>query len=140
MARIDNWHTRMPGIGARKLVRQLKNERFAVSRKLVRRLMSEMGIQTVYPKANLSKRNFQEAIVPYLLRNKVVFLPNQVWSIDITYIKMQHSHMYLTAIIDWYSRMIVGWNLSDTLDTIYVIQAVKDAVAAHGTPAILRNL
>ena len=72
--------------------------------------------------------------------NKVVFLPNQVWSIDITYIKMQHSHMYLTAIIDWYSRMIVGWNLSDTLDTIYVIQAVKDAVAAHGTPAILRNL
>ena len=67
-------------------------------------------------------------------------MPNQVWSIDITYIKMQHSHMYLTAIIDWYSRMIVGWNLSDTLDTIYVIQAVKDAVAAHGTPAILRNL
>ena len=56
-------------------------------------------------------------IVPYLLRNKAVSLPNQVWSIDITYIKMRHSHMYLTAIIDWYSRMIVGWNLSDTLDT-----------------------
>lgn len=59
--------------------------------------------------------------MPYLLRNKDVFLPNQVWSIDITYIKMQHGHMYLTSIIDWYSRMIVGWNLSDTLDTIYVI-------------------
>ena len=71
--------------------------------------------------------------MPYLLRNKAVSLLNQVWSIDITYIKMQHSHMYLTAIIDWYSRMIVGWNLSDTLDTIYVIQAVKDAVAVHGT-------
>ena len=91
------------------------------------------------PKANLSKRNFQETIVPYLLRNKAVSLLNQVWSIDITYIKMQHSHMYLTAIIDWYSRMIVGWNLSDTLDTGYVIQAVKDAVAAHGTPAILNS-
>lgn len=78
-------------------------------------------------------------IVPYLLRNKAVSLPNQVWSIDITYIKMQHSHMYLTAIIDWYSRMIVGWNLSDTLDTGYVIQAVKDAVAAHGMPAILNS-
>lgn len=139
MERIDNLHTQMPGIGARKLVRQLKNEGFSVGRKLVRRLMSEMGIQAIYPKANLSKRNFQEAIVPYLLRNKVVFLPNQVWSIDITYIKMQRSHMYLTAIIDWYSRMIVGWNLSDTLDTIYVIQAVKDAVKAHGTPAILNS-
>ena len=139
MARIDHWHTQMPGIGTRKLVRQLKNEGFSVGRKLVRRLMGEMGIQAIYPKANLSKRNFRETIVPYLLRNKAVSLPNQVWSIDITYIKMQHSHMYLTAIIDWYSRMIVGWNLSDTLDTGYVIQAVKDAVAAHGTPAILNS-
>ena len=139
MARIDYWHTQMPGIGARKLVRQLKNEGFTVGRKLVRRLMGEMGIQAIYPKANLSKRNFQETIVPYLLRNKDVFLPNQVWSIDITYIKMQHGHMYLTSIIDWYSRMIVGWNLSDTLDTIYVIQAVKDAVAAHGVPGILNS-
>lgn len=139
MARIDHWHTQMPGIGTRKLVRQLKNEGFSVGRKLVRRLMGEMGIQAIYPKANLSKRNFRETIVPYLLRNKAVSLPNQVWSIDITYIKMQHSHMYLTAIIDWYSRMIVGWNLSDTLDNGYVIQAVKDAVAAHGTPAILNS-
>ena len=95
MARIDHWHTQMPGIGTRKLVKQLKNEGFSVGRKLVRRLMGEMG-------------NFRETIVPYLLRNKAVSLPNQVWSIDITYIKMQHSHMYLTAIIDWYSRMIVG--------------------------------
>ena len=139
MERIDNWHTQMPGIGSRKLVKLLREEGFSVGRKLVRRLMGEMGIQAIYPKANLSKRNFQEAIVPYLLRNKVVFLPNQVWSIDITYIKMQHSHMYLTAIIDWYSRMIVGWNLSDTLDTTYVIQAVKDAVEAHGFPGILNS-
>ena len=139
MSKIDYWHTQMPGIGSRKLVKLLREEGFSVGRKLVRRLMGEMGIQAIYPKANLSKRNFQEAIVPYLLRNKVVFLPNQVWSIDITYIKMQHSHMYLTAIIDWYSRMIVGWNLSDTLDTIYVIRAVKDAVAAHGMPAILNS-
>lgn len=83
MARIDHWHTQMPGIGARKLVVQLKNEGFAVGRKLVRRLMDEMGIQAIYPKANLSKRNFRESVVPYLLRNKEVFFPNQVWSIDI---------------------------------------------------------
>ena len=74
----------------------------------MRRLMQEMGISAVYPKANLSKRNFQEAIVPYLLRNKTVSFPNQVWCIDITYIKLHRCHMYLTAIIDWYSRKIVG--------------------------------
>ena len=73
MARIDYWHTQMPGIGTRRLVRQLKNEGFAVGRKLVRRLMGEMGIQAIYPKANLSKRNFQEMIVPHLLRNKTFF-------------------------------------------------------------------
>ena len=71
---------------------------------MVRSYMLEMGIHAVYPKPNLSKRNFKEAIVPYLLRNKVVSFPNQVWSIDITYIKMHHGHMYLTAVIDWFSR------------------------------------
>ncbi len=77
--------------------------------------------------------------MPYLLRDKVISFPNQVWSIDITCIKIHHSHMYLTAIIDWHSRYIVGWNLSDTLDTCYVTQAVKDAVAACGIPAILNS-
>ncbi len=77
----------------------------------MKRLMCEMGIRTVYPKKNLSKRNFKEAIVPYLLRNKTVFIPNQVWSIDITYIRMRHGNMYLTAIIDWHSRLIAGWEI-----------------------------
>ncbi len=139
MARIDYWHTTMPYMGCRKIVKMLQSEGFKVGRKLVRRLMGEMGIHAIYPKANLSKRNFKESVVPYLLRNKAVFLPNQVWSIDITYIKMHRSHMYLTAIIDWHSRMIVGWNLSDTLDTSYVIQAVKDAVARYGLPGILNS-
>lgn len=139
MARIDYWHTEMPYLGTRKMVQQLQKDGHAVGRKLVRRLMAKMGIHALYPKANLSKRNFKESIVPYLLRNKPVFLPNQVWSIDITYIKMRHGHMYLTAIIDWYSRLIVGWNLSDALDTSYVVQAVRDAVETHGTPGILNS-
>ena len=117
MARIDYWHTTMPFLGTRKLVSQLRDDGYAVGRKLIRSCMREMGIRAVYPKENLSRRNFKEAIVPYLLRNKVVSFPNQVWSIDITYIKMHHGHMYLTAIIDWFSRKIVGWTLSDTLDT-----------------------
>ena len=139
MARIDYWHTTMPFLGTRKIVAKLKEEGYPVGRKLVRTYMREMGIYAVYPKANLSKRNFKEAIVPYLLRNKVVSFPNQVWSIDITYIKMYHGHMYLTAIIDWFSRKIVGWTLSDTLDTQPVMEAVRSAVEHFGIPAILNS-
>ena len=99
-----------------------------------------MSIYAIYPKANLSKRNFKESIVPCLLRNYAVNFPNQVWSIDITYISMPMGHMYLAAIIDWYSRKIVGHYLSsDTLDTESVIHTVKEAVAMHGIPAILNS-
>lgn len=139
MSRIDFWHTQMPYIGTRKMVTMLTADGFKAGRKLVRRYMAEMGIHALYPKANLSKRNFKETIVPYLLRNKEIILPNQAWSIDITYIRMHHGHMYLTAIIDWYSRLIVGWSLSDTLDKSAVLWAVREAVAAHGSPAILNS-
>lgn len=139
MSRIDYWHTVLPCIGTRKLAVKLRSEGYAVGRKLVRSYMQEMGIHAVYPKPNLSKRNFKEAIVPYLLRNKTISFPNQAWSIDITYIKMQHGHMYLTAIIDWFSRKIMGWELSDTLETTPVLDAVRTAVERFGTPAILNS-
>jgi len=139
MSRIDYWHTLLPAIGSRKIVVKLREEGYPVGRKYVRKCMEEMGIHAIYPKANLSKRNFQQAIVPYLLRNHPVYFPNQVWSIDITYIKMHHGHMYLTAIIDWFSRKIVGWKLSDTLDTSEVIAAVRGAVQTAGIPAILNS-
>jgi putative transposase len=139
MSRIDFWHTEMPWMGTRKIVVKLREDGYSVGRKLVRRYMWEMGIYTVCPKPNLSKRNFKEAIVPYLLRNKVVSFPNQVWSIDITYIKMYHGHMYLTAVIDWHSRKIVGWELSDSLDTRMVLEAVRSATSEHGIPAILNS-
>ena len=115
MAQQDYWHTMFPAMGARKLVVKLQEDGFPAGRKLVRRLMQEMGIYAIYPRPNLSKRNFQKSIVPYLLGNKEVTFPNRVWSIDITYIRLHRSHMYLTAIIDWYSRKIVGRNLFDTL-------------------------
>lgn len=139
MARLDYWHTTLPCMGTRKLAVKLCSEGYTVGRKLVRSYMQEMGIHAVYPKPNLSKRNFKEAIVPYLLRNKVISFPNQAWSIDITYIKMQHGHMYLTAIIDWFSRKIMGWELSDTLETAPVLDAVRTAVERFGTPAILNS-
>ena len=139
MAAIDRIHTEMPCIGQRKILELFRKEGFSVGRKLVRRYMQEMAIQPIYPKPNLSKRNHKEQIVPYLLRNANIFMPNQAWSIDITYIKMQRSHMYLTAIIDWHTRMILSWNLSDTLDTEPVLQAVKDAVKQYGTPSIINS-
>lgn len=139
MREIDVIHTQKPALGQRKIVRLLQNKGFVVGRKLVRRLMREMGLHTVYPKANLSKRNFKEAIVPYLLRNVNVQFPNQVWSIDITYIRMEHGHMYLAAVIDWFSRKIVGWDLSDTLEPRSAIAAIGQAVETFGTPGILNS-
>lgn len=124
MRRIDFLHTTHPYMGARKLAIMLQREGYSASRKIVRRLIEKMGICAVYPRANLSKRNFKESIVPYLLRGVTPYVPNQVWSIDITYIPLKSGHMYLTAIIDWYSRKIVGSYLSDTLDTDSVIIAV----------------
>lgn len=139
MARIDYWHTLLPCMGNRKIAAKLCQEGYPAGRKLVRTYMREMGICAVYPKPNLSKRNFQEGIVPYLLRNRNISFPNEVWSIDITYIKMHRSHMYLTAVIDWFSRRIVGWTLSDTLDTQPVLEAVTNAVETNGIPAILNS-
>ena len=139
LARIDYWHTMMPALGARRLRTKLKDDGYDVTRKTVRKYMEEVGICAVYPKPNLSKRNFKEGIVPYLLRNYVALFPNQVWSIDITYIKLYKSHMYLTAIIDWHSRKIVGWRLSDTLSTQPVLEAVREAVERFGIPGILNS-
>lgn len=139
--RLDYWHTKMPYLGVRKLRIQLqeKDHIEAVGRKLIKRYMDEMGIYAIYPKPNLSKRNMQHKIFPYLLRNLDINSANQVWAIDITYIRMGKSHMYLTAIIDWYSRYIVGWELSDTLDTAPVLAAVKAAISRYGKPEIINS-
>jgi len=138
--RIDYWHTQLPCSGVRKL-RQLllQQDGLSAGRKLIKRLMDEMGIYVIYPKPNLSKPGKEHTKFPYLLRNKSICFPNQVWAIDITYIPMAHGHMYLTAIIDWYSRFIVGWALSDTLDTAPVIEALRDAMEHYGIPCIINS-
>lgn len=139
-SRLDWWHTRQCYLGVRGLRKKLaKEDQLTVGRKLVKRYMDEMGIYAVYPKPNLSKRSKEHKVFPYLLKNKTIFLPNQVWAVDITYIRMGKKHMYLTAIIDWYSRFIVGWELSDTLDTAPVLDAVKAAIEEYGIPAIINS-
>jgi putative transposase len=139
MSLIDYWHTENPAWGARKIRVLLRNDGYLVTRKTVTKYMREMAIYPIYPGPNTSKRNFKEGIMPYLLRGYVPQFPNQVWSIDITYIKMKRRHMYLTAIIDWYSRLIVGWKLSDTLETAPVLEVVQEAVECHGVPAIINS-
>ena len=139
MARIDDWHTENPAWGTRKIRTLLRNDGLFVSRKTVQKYMREMAIYPIYPKPNCSKRDYKEGILPYLLRNCEAQFPNQVWSIDITYIKMKRRHMYLTAVIDWYSRKIVGWKLSDTLETGNVLETVREAVERNGVPAILNS-
>jgi len=138
--RIDYWHTKLPCAGVRKLQKLLRDhDSLVAGRKLIKRLMDEMGIYVIYPKPNLSKPGKEHSKFPYLLRNKSIDFPNQVWAIDITYVPMKHGHMYLTAIIDWYSRFIVGWALSDTLDAAPVIEALGTAIERHGTPCIINT-
>jgi putative transposase len=137
--RIDYWHTKLPCSGVRKLRKLLRGEGLMVGRKLIKRLMDEMGIYVIYPKPNLSKPGKEHKKSPYLLKNKSINFPNQVWALDITYIPMRHGHMYLTAIIDWHSRFIVGWALSDTLETAPVIDAVRQAIEKYGTPYIMNS-
>ena len=139
-SRLDYWHTKMCYLGVRRLVVKLRQEDdIEIGRKLVKRYMNEMGIYCVFPKPNLSKNSIAHKKFPYLLRSISITAPNQVWAIDITYIKMGKSHMYLTAVIDWYSRFIVGWELSDTLDTAPVLKAVKHAIDVHGKPEIINS-
>lgn len=135
---IDRLHTDNPTWGARQMSSQLKMCGYHVGRKKARRYMNEMAIDPIYPKPNLSKRQKQAQVVPYLLRNAVIDAPNQAWSIDITYIPMKHGFLYLTAVIDWYSRCIVGWELDDTLDTRACIEACNKAFKV-AKPVILNS-
>jgi putative transposase len=138
-ARLDYWHTKHPAFGTRKLRELLLKEEIVIGRKLVRRFMNEMGIYAIYPKPNLSKPDKRHKKIPYLLRDMNIFLPNQVWAVDITYIPINKGHMYLTAIIDWHTRLIMGWALSDTLDAAPVLEAVRSAIKEHGTPGVINS-
>lgn len=124
---IDHLHTSNPTWGARQMSAQLKARGYRVGRRKARRYMHEMDIHLIYPKMNLSKRMQQAKVCPYLLRNAVIDKPNQAWSIDITYIPIKHGFLHLTAVIDWYSRCIVGWEVDDTLDTRMVLNALNKA-------------
>jgi putative transposase len=125
--RIDELYTESPFYGSRRLTACLRREGHVVNRKQVQRHMREMGIEGIAPKPNLSLATQGDRVFPYLLKGLEINHPNLVWGIDITYIRLLGSWLYLVAIIDWYSRYVVSWELADSLEVDFVIEAVKRA-------------
>ena len=117
----------------------LKKEGSFASRHKIRRLMRIMGIRAIYQKPNTSKKNNQHKIYPYLLRDKVISKANEVWCSDITYIRMNRGFMYLVAIMDWASRKVLSWRLSNTLDTSFCLDALEEAIYLYGKPDIFNT-
>ena len=135
MADIDTIHTKHPFYGARKISKELSAiGHKGWGRKRTKTQMDKMRIYPVYPRPNTSRPGKQSAKFPYLLKGKRIWLPNQVWATDITYVRLGATHMYLTAFIDWHSRMIVGWELSDTLEAAPVVECMEKATEEYGIP------
>jgi len=138
MEMIDKQYLRTPFYGSRKMVVYLKREGYFINRKRVQRLMRLMNIQAVYPKHNLSKNRQEHKIYPYLLKGVNIDRPNLVWSTDITYIPVSQGFLYLVAIIDWYSRYVLSWRLSNTLDVSFCIDALEEALE-KGSPEVFNS-
>ena len=139
MRRIDELHLNYPFAGSRMLRDLLSHQGLEVGRRHVRTLMRRMGIETLYRKPNTSKRAPGHKIYPYLLRSLPITRPNQVWAMDISYIPMARGFVYLAAIIDWFSRRVLSWRLSITMDTSFCIEALDEALSLHGKPDIFNT-
>ena len=133
--RIDEIYTRYPFYGSRRITAQLCREEILINRKAVQRHMQQMGIAGICPGPNLSKRNAAHRVYPYLLRQITAAYPNHIWGIDITYIRLAAGWMYLVAILDWFSRYVIAWELDQTLEIAFVLAAV-DRALAQAQPSI----
>ena len=139
MRRIDELHLEHPFAGSRMLRDILNREGIVVGRKHVATLMRRMGIEAIYRKPNTSRRHPGHHIYPYLLRGVNVTAPNQAWAMDITYIPMARGFVYLAAVLDWYSRRVLAWRVSISMDTSFCLDAVEEAVARYGPPQIFNT-
>jgi len=136
---IDEQFMETPFYGSRQMARHLKRQGYEVGRKRVRRLMARMGLQAIYQKPKTTVRHPEHRTYPYLLRGLVIDRPNQVWCADITYIPMRRGFLYLVAIMDWFSRKVLAWRLSNTMDVEFCIEALEEAMAKHGRPDIFNT-
>jgi putative transposase len=139
MRLIDEIHMANITWGSRKIRDYLRNRGWKVNRKRIQRLMSVMRIKVLFPRINLSRRNQEHKIYPYLLKNLEIKRPNQVWCTDITYIRLYHGFVYLVVIMDWYSKKVLAWELSNTVDKYFCIQALETALHKHGRPEIFNS-
>jgi putative transposase len=137
--RLDVWYTQNPFLGSRKIARLLADEGIVVGRHTIRRYRQQMGLETLFPKPNLSRPGGKDHVVyPYLLRGLVIERADQVWGVDITYIRMLGGWLYLVAFLDWYSRYVVAWELSDTLEMGFVLSCSEEALA-NSRPEIVNS-
>jgi putative transposase len=139
MRRIDELHLDYPFAGSRMLRDLLRGEGVAIGRELVTTMMRRMGLEAIYRKPNTSKAALGHKIHPYLLRGLAIERPNQVWAMDITYIPMARGFVYLAAVVDWFSRRVLSWRLSITMDVDFCLEAVEEALARYGRPKIFNT-
>ncbi len=136
---LDEEYTRHPFYGSRRMKKYLTECGYSVNRKRVQRLMQKLGLVGMSPGPNTSKPHPQHKVYPYLLRGVDIVRPNQVWSTDITYIRLPRGFVYLVAIIDWYSRKVLSWRLSNTMDAGFCVDCLEEAIKLYGTPVIFNT-
>ena len=139
MRLIDEQYLKTPCWGSRSMRNHLRRLGYKVNRKRVQRLMRIMGIEAIYPKPRTSRPHPQHRVYPYLLRDLTVDRPNQVWAADITYVPMNRGYMYLVAVMDWYSRKILSWRVSNTIDSDFCVDALTEALSRYGRPEIFNT-
>jgi putative transposase len=139
MNEIDRVFTKYPFFGSRQIAAYLPRNGFHAGRHRVRRLMGIMGLQAIYKGPNTSKKHPQHPVYPYLLRKLPITRPNHVWCTDITYIPVRRGFLYLVAIMDWATRKVLSWRLSNTLDASFCVEALQEAIAKYGKPEIMNS-
>ena len=139
MRRMDELYVASPFYGSRRMVAVLRREGVAINRKRVRRLMRLMGLEALYQKPDTSRAHPEHKVYPYLLRGLIIDRPNQVWCADITYIPMAKGFVYLVAVMDWFSRRVLSWRVSITMDADFCIEALREALDRHGPPEIFNT-
>ena len=139
MREIDRQFLETPWYGSRQMARHLRRRGYDVGRTRIRRLMRTMGLQAIYQKPRTSTPNAQHRVYPYLLRGLSIEHPNQVWCADITYIPMYRGFMYLVAVMDWHTRAVLSWRLSNTIDSAFCVEALEEALSRYGKPEIFNT-
>ena len=139
MRRIDELHLEYPFYGSRRMAVVLRDDGWVVNRKRAQRLMRVMGLEAIYQKPNTSRSHPDHKVYPYLLRGLIIDRSNQVWCADITYIPMAKGFVYLVAVMDWFSRRVLAWRLSITMETDFCVDALREAMDRHGRPEIFNT-